>query len=261
MKFDPERKRLSFIEGGGLERAAASRELSGKPIGNYADIDLHSVAYSWLVGLHQEMAPVIPRALGWLDQAIERREVMGPSAAFHQMQLHWARAMGKWMLHGQNAADDWFQALYLEQAYWQDEPNTAAWTVAHCLDDYMAFAVQAGRYAEGINTYERLVGAKKLSPSKIRKPGEYAYALCLQQGQGLFNEQDIFEAGRRVLQANLEDSWLGRGQSLRGATWLKIVYWDRDLRVGRTPALTPLQTVLKAYENMPGVAVPDFVSG
>jgi len=57
-----------------------------------------------------------------------------------------------------------------------------------------------------------------------------------------------------MLQANLQKNWLGGGQYIRSATWLKIVYWHND------EALTPLQTVLKAYENMPKVPRPDFVS-
>jgi hypothetical protein len=41
---------------------------------------------------------------------------------------------------------------------------------------------------------------------------------------------------------------------LAGRTIDKTVYWHRD----RT--LTPLQTILKAYENMPDVVRPDFVT-
>jgi hypothetical protein len=41
--------------------------------------------------------------------------------------------------------------------------------------------------------------------------------------------------------------------------WLKIVYWDRDMDGGRKAQMTPLQTLLKAYENMPKVGIPDFL--
>ena len=56
-----------------------------------------------------------------------------------------------------------------------------------------------------------------------------------------------------MLQANLEETWLGAGQYTRAATWLKIVYWDRD------QTLAPLATILKAYDNMPNVPLPDFM--
>lgn len=56
-----------------------------------------------------------------------------------------------------------------------------------------------------------------------------------------------------MLRANLQENWLGRGQYIRAATWLKIVYWHHD------QSLTPLQTVLSAYDNMPDVPQPDFI--
>lgn len=264
MIFDPLRIRAGLLadDQAMLRRHIDRTEASTKsPLGNTALSDFHFVTRAWLVGLHKEVEPIVPRALAWLDRAIEEREVMGECPSLHQRRLHWARAMGKWMQQAVNAQDDWAATMALERAYWIEEkhPIGSNWVVNYCLDDYMACAVQAGRYADGIQTYESLVGAKKLSLGKVRKPRDYAYALCLQQVQARFDEKDLFEAGRRVLQANLDDPWLGRGQSLEGATWLKIVYWDSDLRAGRTPALTPLQTILKAYENMPGVPVPDFV--
>ncbi len=166
------------------------------------------------------------------------------------------------MRHAENAQEDWAAMLHLAKAYWTEErhPIGPNWIVNHCLDDYMAFAVQSGLHAEGIETYQRLAGLRNVSTKKIRKPREYAYALCLQQVQARFDEEELFAAGRRILQTHLDDQWLGRGQSLRAATWLKIVYWDRDRLAGRVPSLTPLQTVLKAYENMPGVEAPNFVN-
>ena len=58
---------------------------------------------------------------------------------------------------------------------------------------------------------------------------EFRCALCLQKlGRARFGENDLSEAGQRMLRANLEETWLGDGQYERAATWLKIVYWDRD---------------------------------
>ena len=80
------------------------------------------------------------------------------------------------------------------------------------------------------------------------KPRDFGYALCLYRAaRRNFEEKELFEAGRKMLQANLQEEWLGGGQFIRAATWLKIVYWRGD------ETLTPLQTVLKAYENMPKV--------
>lgn len=94
---------------------------------------------------------------------------------------------------------------------------------------------------------------RPISLKKVLKPREFGYALCLHRARGQFDEEELFEAGRRMLQANLEETWIGAGQNMRAATWLKIVYWHRD------ESLTPLQVILKAYDNMPNVIRPDFV--
>ena len=159
------------------------------------------------------------------------------------------------------APEDWAQAAHYKQAYWSSEspPLSDAAIVRYDLDDYMAYCVQAGRYSDGIEMCDRLLGDRKLSLGKRPKPREVAYAVCQQKLFDRYDDDAVFEAGRRMLQANLEQDWLGAGQYIRAATWLKIVYWDRDIRAGRRPTLTPLQTVLKAYDNMPQVVRPDFI--
>lgn len=122
------------------------------------------------------------------------------------------------------------------------------------LDDFMAFAFQAGKFEQGISEYEKHLVPKVPSLKKALKPRDFAYALCLHRaGRHIFDEADLLSSGRKMLQAHLQETWLGHGQYLRAATWLKIVYWRHD------PSLTPLQTVLKAYDDMPKVPRPDFV--
>lgn len=122
------------------------------------------------------------------------------------------------------------------------------------LDDFMAFAFQAGQFEQGIVEYEKHLVPKVPSLKKALKPRDFAYALCLHRaGRHIFDEPDLLSSGRKMLQAHLQETWLGRGQYLRAATWLKIVYWHH------APSMTPLQTVLKAYDDMPKVPRPDFV--
>jgi hypothetical protein len=260
--FNPQKKRWAFSdEGGGLRYVNSRAPSPGDPIGNFASCDISDVVGAWLVGLQAEIAPTIHRAVTWLDRAIQDDERFGESQDYHRQTLRWARALGKWMEHGTQDAEDWAAAMRHEEASWSgaQRPVPPKQIIQNRLDDYMAFSVQAACYERGIETYERLAGAKKPSLGKTLKPRHFAYAICLRQQQGAYDEQALFEAGRKMLQANLEETWLGGGQSIRAATWLKIVYWDKDLREGRSPALTPLQTLLKAYENMPNVPMPPFV--
>lgn len=263
MLFNPSRKREVYLQQDAAwlrSRLTQAYDLNA-PMGNIAASRLGDAISAWLVALSAEIAPVIPEALQWLDGAIAADETFGQSRDFHRVTLHWARALGKWMASATNATDDWAQAANYKQAYWLSEspPLSDAAIVRYDLDDYMAYCVQAGRYSDGIEMCDRLFGGQKLSLGKRPKPREVAYAVCQQKLFDRYDDDAVFEAGRRMLQANLEQDWLGAGQYIRAATWLKIVYWDRDIHAGRRPTLTPLQTVLKAYDNMPQVVRPDFI--
>jgi len=256
MIFNPTRSRETID--GEIARVLRAEYRRDALIGNWASNHLQSVIEAWLVGCQAEARPIIPRSMEWLRRAIEADEQAGDNHNFHRMTLRWANAIGTWMELGWDAEGDWNDARIFEEAAWRFEkrPWPTNEIIRNGLDDYMAFCVQAGEYEAGIQMYEHWVGVKKLSITKALKPREYGYALCLHHGRGEFEDAALFEAGRRLLSANLEENWLGAGQAIRAATWLKIVYWDRE---DRDLALTPLRTVLKAYENMPNVPLPNFV--
>jgi hypothetical protein len=169
-------------------------------------------------------------------------------------------AIGSWMDTGLDNEGEWDETRVYEEARWRYEkrPWPTSEIVKYGLDDYMAFAFQGGEhdigFEAGIDMYERWTGKTDISLSGTLKPHELGYALCLcKAGRRDFAPDDLFKAGRRMLRANLRENWLGGGQFIRAATWLKIVYWHP----GET--VTPLQTILKAYENMPKVPRPDFL--
>jgi hypothetical protein len=198
--------------------------------------------------------------LQWIDKAIAEDEKFGVDPNGHRAALHWAKAIGGWLDDGSNYEGEWDSARVYEEARWRYEkrPWPTSEIVKHGLDDYMAFAFQGGEHDDGfeagVGMYERWTGKTDVSLSGTLKPREFGYALCLYRAARCnFDEEDLFKAGRKMLQANLQEKWLGGGQFIRAATWLKIVYWHHD------ETLTPLQTVLKAYENMPKVPRPDFV--
>jgi hypothetical protein len=288
MAFDPSRKKWAFSEeGGGLQRILREREIVGKPIGNYGNHDIGDIIYAWLVGLPKETAGVIPRALGWLDLAIQSGEEnrFGESPDFHRMTLFWAKGLARWMLDGVSDKASFEAALMSLQHYteiggvkvlgpdrfnWERQkfepheirgiPLTADHVLKYgTLDDLMLLSCQAEAYEQGIAEFEKYRSAKPPSLKRTLKPSELGYATCLHKARGQFAAEDLNSAGRRMLQSKLEEDWLARGQSIRAATWLKLVYWDRDLLAGRQPRLSPLQTVLMAYQDMPKVAMPEFI--
>lgn len=252
MIFNPLSKRRYFDEGG-LDFILHTRLEEGRPMGNVAQHEISNVIGAWLTGLHAEIAPVLPRSLQWLGSAISKGEDFGTSKTFHQMTLAWARALGEWMLEGKDNAEAWNDVRRLSAAALLEGDSFDAKSVAgERLDDYMAFCYQAEAYEVGVAEFEQYNGKAAPTLGRIQKPGQLGYALCLDKIQRRFEGEALFQAGRKVLQMHLEGEWLGRGQAIRAATWLKIVYGHH------VPSLTPLQTILAAYESMPRVRRPEF---
>ncbi|MFZ6768535.1 hypothetical protein ACO0LM_15865 [Undibacterium sp. Di26W] len=259
MLYNPTRKR-QVNEEGNLARVLRTEYDANRPMGNVAQHMLSDVVSAWLVGQDEQVGNIIPRSLQWIDKAFERDEKFGIDQNGYLTSLYWTKAVGEWMLDGVNSEGLWDNARIFEEARWRYEkrPWPTNEIIKSGLDDYMAFAYQGGEYNDGfeagVDMFERWTGQKGVSLSKILKPREFAYALCLHRlARQQFDENELLEAGRKMLQANLQETWLGGGQYLRAATWLKIVYWHF------ADSLSPLETILKAYDNMPHIVRPDFL--
>lgn len=261
MIFDPVKSRLNGFDDEMLKFYLGTQYDPKRPMGNVAANEIGTVIKAWLVGLEGEVSPIVRRANEWLALAIEQDEKLGPDPNAHRTTLLWAKAIGEWLETGSNAEAKWGAARGYEEARWfyEKRPWTKSEIVKGGLDDYMAFAYQSGEFDNGfeagIEVYERWTEKNNVSLTGTLTPRDFAYALCLHRtGRQQFDGKDLISAGRKVLKSKLRKEWLGGGQYIRAATWLKIVCGCND------EALTPLQTVLKAYEYMPEVQRPDFVS-
>src|SRR5262249_17643103 len=120
----------------------------GRPMGNVAQHQIAEVISAWLVGLHEEVSPVVHRSNEWLDRAIGEDEEFGVDKNLHRRTLHWGRALGEWLETGWNAEGSWDNARLFEEAAWRYEkrPWPANEIVTSGLSDYMAFAVLSGEH-------------------------------------------------------------------------------------------------------------------
>jgi hypothetical protein len=253
MLFEPLQLRKGFEEFM-LEMTLSTQDDRSAAMGNIAAEHVGDVIDAWLVGLETKIAPALPRALDWLDRAIRNDEDFGASRDLHRLTLLWARAIGSWMHRGTRDAAAW-EAVRVQSRVTAKDPEAYSpdQIPTEWLDDYMAFCVLAGQWQEGIAEYERLHGARAPAIDRKLEPRDVGYARCLHEARGAFDSAQVFAAGRRMLAAKLEDAWLGRGQKLRAVTWLDAVYGRRDA------SLTPRETILSAYDNMPKVSRPEFV--
>lgn len=261
MMFDPYKTRFRAFEPAMLRFYLGTEYDADAPMGNVAIQRVSDVIYGWLVGLHGEVAPILPKAIGWLDQAIREGEDFGVDLDGHRSRLCAARALAGWLQDGSACQAMWNEAAISQRASWLScahvWPNSAI--VYWALAPTMAYLLLAGDAFDGpataIALYEQHTGRNKPPSVKtLRSPLGLAYALALQAtGRQRYEPQALAAAGRRVLSINLEEKWLGQGQVSEAALWLKLTYAQHQ------PPLTPLQTILKAYDNMPQVPWPDFM--
>lgn len=236
----------------------------GSPKGNYGISDIESFVKTALVGYWDEALFLLPRATQWIDEAIaEGTELYGWDS--HYANLHQARAVGEWLMTGQTMPHYFDQARRLKENDWRVNKEPMQDIVRDSLADYMAFAIlgdgEPGHdvdcYEAGIEIYEYWVRDTNISLKKLLKPREFGYALCRHYARNEFDGEELLAAGHRMLKANLAEEWFGMGQSMRAATWLMVVNWHSAPYIGvGKPHPTPLETILMAYDDMPGVIRP-----
>ncbi|WSH69487.1 hypothetical protein U8Q05_38620 (plasmid) [Rhizobium ruizarguesonis] len=90
-KFNPIRTRE--VIGETIARVLRTEYDPARPMGNFAVHDINDVISAWLVRHDKQITPVLPRALQWLDKAIEGKEEerFGPFPCSHRRTLHWAK--------------------------------------------------------------------------------------------------------------------------------------------------------------------------
>jgi hypothetical protein len=240
-----------------------------------AAASIQHVVYACLVGLFKEVQPALVKYNHCLQVSVAKKE-----SSFFAGEIQRSYAISSWMINNQNntiayqlsldAMDAYFSHGWIKvlgpdifnkqlQKFERNEKSglpvpDKEILKSFVLCDYLADCIQCGEYSRGAELYER-VGGKPIANAKTFKTElALGYWICKQKMQGLEIPTDEYlEMGERVLRHNLEGSWLGYGQSVRAAIWLKIVYWHSGM------TKTPLEVILKAYDVMPNVEKPSFV--
>lgn len=257
--YDPEKSRSRAFGEDMIDFYLQTEYEEDRPMGNVAISHLSYVISAWLVGIYSEVEPIIVRSVEWIERAISNNEKFGVDKDMYLSNLYWAKAIGKWMAGEGNVGGELGQAIFHEKSRWENKnkPWTINEILKNGLDDFMAFACQSDAkngLEYGVNTYEEMVGVVRKYPMRNYKPRDYGYFFSLSVlGKGVCVDDELKGIGCRVLRDNLQEKWLGGGQFIRAATWLKIVY-EFDEGGG----LSPMETILRSYENMPNVKRPDF---
>lgn len=233
--------------------------------GNCAMSDISSIIKASIFGFHDDVIIHVPRAIKWLDMAIEEGDEM-EGADHHYTRLHQARALAGWLQDGTHECNHWDKARHLKESNWRVQKLPMKEVVDWELSDYMAFAIlgdgesawDVEPYEAGIQMYEYWRRPQEISLKKTLKPYDFGYAVCKNLAHQEFDGDELLEAGHKMLKANLEN-WIASGQANEAAMWLMIINWFLPYYLSSNPPKerpTPLETLLMAYADMPDVKAP-----
>jgi hypothetical protein len=258
MKFDPQSVLNAALEPA-MVRLYLARRLAGKLKPALIGIDDVSVfTQAAFVGALPRVAPLVPQALELLTTAIKERVPVGGDPSQHLQDLHWARAVARWVASNDAAKDDWREAARYELLRWTYEgrPWGRNEVVTYGVEDYVLLSCLAGEHAQAVKVFEEWIGKTDVKGLlRTSNPRSFCHLVSLaKSGVADIDDAKLFEVGRKVLKAKLCEPWLGGGQMNRAAAWMKLVHSFGPYR--GEPAE---RMVLRAYEDMPDVQVPDGV--
>lgn len=213
-----------------------------------------------LVGLQDKSLDIAERAHRWLQEAIEDGERTtdrdASSADWHQQGLSHALALIKF-LRGQGVDRESFArcATLTERAWRTGVPQFDRKSmVEDQLEYYMPTAFSGGLYADAIRNFEEYEPGVQPDIRKVRSQRGVAYLLCQHKLLGMHDPAQLRRAVSRVLDTNLQHQWLGTGIYSKALHWLMIAYAED------APDADPREVVLKAYDHMPKVPRPDWLT-
>jgi tetratricopeptide (TPR) repeat protein len=213
--------------------------------------NLKSFVDAALVGYLNPLRSAIPKRLHWIDRALAQGEKAGESLNFHRSNLLSAKGLYLWLRGEGHSTPEMFKqaADALWQCVHQAFGNLAT---TQGLDDCMVLYFLGKDYEQAISVYEQLRPKPSWPIKGAPAPRDIGYWLCANAARSEVEPDQLHQAARRMLKSKLDTSWLGRGQSMRAATWLMAIHWYPSC------TLTPVQTLLKAYDDMPLVQQPSF---
>ncbi len=252
MIFDPIKTR-QVSEEGTVRRISTTEFDKDRPMGNVAMMQLDQVIKIYLVGLAADIRDILPRSIDWIESAISKGEEFGVSHDFHLMNLHRAAAIYKWLISGCEEVYHWDRSRILndkisvdEKVYNKRELSTSR------LNEYLSFCYFSRKYKFGVDEFDKFFELLNINKG-ILSPCEFSYVACMHELYGIFDRFDIFKAGRKMLKKNLQENWIGSGQCVEAVIYLKMVYQYQEFE------LSPLDIILKAYDDMPNVIRPEFI--
>ncbi len=217
----------------------------------------------WL-GLTAEAKPRLSAIVAWMrersppDRVIFHQEE-GSWIAGWYAHYSWWRSFGvaKWLLGEGAGGDEFAKAIKVMQDSRQeaDADQLLDWReeARDTLYGSLPMALGANEPALGLRLLEEVGSYRPRAAERpVRTFGRWA---CEHLASGKPRDATFVQRGQAMLNASLLPNFFQLPLRNDPALWLKAIYFDSGV------TKTAEETMLRAYDHLPGVARPDFVFG
>jgi hypothetical protein len=257
--FDPDKWRKTIKgEFFAIARTECAEEYLPNSVGNAACLGLQACVYACLVGLKCEAEPLIAKYRAWLEDAIARNEDFGnPPDYFAALRLE-ALSLAIWLSENHLERALHVKALPLYEKIWKKVGGHQGLNQQemrlHYAADFLRNCAMGNEFDYGVvfgKSIQKVVPAKA---EDIKDEVELGYWLCRRRWGTEEADSATLTAAAQILSLRLQEDWLGRGDSLRAAEWLQLIYWQGGI------VHSPEAALLKAYTLMPRIVPPHYLN-
>lgn len=219
-----------------------------KALTHVANANLVRAIRCILVGYDEPSDRLVRRAQDWLTTAAQKDEQTHRFPIAHKAQRHFDLALCTWLLRGERDKRNLDLFVEIKNEHYASQGDLDKVDVSFGVVNFL----DAGDDRSTLALLLRAGIGPPASFSAIRTEGQMAYVLCRKSlGEG-YEDEDVDSALAAFLKRNV-NAWLINGHYMRTALWMKIAHWRE-----RGP-LSPQEAVRKAYDYLPGVALPEAV--
>ena len=263
-RFDPVKERKWWLESR-LKRFLqfAPEAFAHKRQSAMLEGVLNNAADCYFLGLADEVRPVLDAMIEFMEATPEPDLREYPKEDYHwragwYKQYAWRRTLGlcKWLSRNEAAVSEFAGAVQAQWDGWEhaykENVDVDHGEEQDALSEYLAVALTADEPAMGLKLYSAV---RMPDINEFEAPlfgfGQWA---CQHLANGGRRDATFVARGTDMLRASLLPNFFFAADRVEPALWLKAVYWDSGV------VQTPEQAFAKAYESMPGIACPDFMS-
>ena len=229
----------------------------------YAEMHLVDLINGYLCGFAPELKAAVDKHIAWMESQPEPDRAVYTGAGvtiefWRDALVGWRRVLGlcRWLGRGDRAfanltaaaAADW-QLLALANGEAAEEVRADR---RGYMSLHLATALTGDAPLLGLKIFEAAEMRLPMEPET--SPGRFGYWACRHLLDGGSRDQTLVAHGKAMLMANLLPRLYAGAHMVEIALWLKAIYFDSGV------VQAPEQAFAKAYDSMPGIPRPDFIT-